>query len=155
MYYLENDFNKLVNKKSVKSNFSLLHVNPRSLYKNITQLTDYLKDINYKFSILAVSETWANEINSDHLVISGYNRVLMNRIEHGGGVAIFVDDKLSFKQRPELNSFVNKNFECVFIEITDVLFKNRIVATIYRPPDTNLDLFMIGFESVLNILSKT
>ena len=69
MYYLEDDFNKLVNKESLKSNCSLLHVNARSIYKNITQFTDYLKDINYKFSVLAISETWANEINSDHLVI--------------------------------------------------------------------------------------
>ena len=61
----------------------------------------------------------------------------MNRTERGGGVAIFVDDKLFFKQRSDLNSFANKNVECVFSEITDVLFKNRIVGTIYRPPDAN------------------
>ena len=54
--------------------------------------------------------------------------------------------------KPDLNPFANKNFECV---LTDVLLKNRIVGTIYRLPDTNLDLFMNGFESVLNILSKT
>ena len=95
---MEDDFNKLVDKNSLKSNFSLFHVNARSLYRNITQLTDYLKDINYKFSVLVGSETWANKINSDHLLIPSYNRVLMNRIERGGGVAIFVDDKLTFKQ---------------------------------------------------------
>ena len=75
----------------------MLHVNARILYTNITQLTNYLKNINYKFSVPAVSETWTNEINSDYLVIPGYNRVLKNHAEHGGGVEIFVDDKLSFK----------------------------------------------------------
>ena len=47
LYYLEDNFNKLVNKKSLKSNFSLLHVNARRLHKNIYRLVDYLKDINY------------------------------------------------------------------------------------------------------------
>ena len=125
------------------------------VYIKICQLTDYLRYINYKFSVLAVSETWANEINSDYLVIPGYNRVLKNRAERGGGVVIFVDDKLAFKQRPDFNSFANTNFECVFIEITDTILKNIIIGTVYRPPDTNLDIFMNGFESVINILSKT
>ena len=71
----------------------------------------------------------------------------MNCTERGGGVAIFVDDKLSFKQRPDLNSFANKNFEFIFSEIPDVLFKNRIVGTIYRPPDNNLDFLRV----VLNL----
>ena len=33
LYYFEDDFNNLVKKKSLKSNFSLLHVNARSLYR--------------------------------------------------------------------------------------------------------------------------
>ena len=36
LYYLEDDFNKLVKKNSLESNFSLLQVNARSLYKNMS-----------------------------------------------------------------------------------------------------------------------
>ena len=122
----------LVRLSNFSLNSSLLHINARSLIKK-PMLTDYLNNINYKFSVPTVSETWANEINSDNLVIPGYNRMLKNRAERGVGVAIFIDDKLSFKQRPDLNSFANINFECVFIEITDNIKKTELLQQyIYR-----------------------
>ena len=67
----------MISQKSLYSTFSLFHVNARSLYKNIYNLTDYLKDINFIFSVIAISETWANETNSYHLALPGYNAVVV------------------------------------------------------------------------------
>ena len=57
-YYLEDDFNKLLAEKNIATNFSLLHVNSRSLFKNLDHLINYLSIISHRFSVFAVSETW-------------------------------------------------------------------------------------------------
>ena len=43
----------------------------------------------------------------------------------------------------------------VFFLVVDTSQMNKIVGTIYRSPDSNLELFMSGFETVLHTLSKT
>ena len=49
----------------------------------------------------------------------------------------------------------NENFECIFVEVVDNSHRNKIVGTIYRPPDSNVELFMSGFKSLLCTLYKT
>ena len=38
-YYLEDEFNSMLNQRNIDHNFSVLHVNARSLHKNL----DYLQ----------------------------------------------------------------------------------------------------------------
>ena len=47
----------------------------------------------------------------------------------------------------------NENFGCIFVEVVDTSQRNKIVGAIYRPPDSNLALFMSGFKTVLRTLS--
>ena len=71
-YYLEDDSNKLLAEKNIVTNFSLLHVNSRSLLKNLDHLINYLSIISHRFSVIAVSETWGNVNNEMFLNSSGY-----------------------------------------------------------------------------------
>ena len=75
-YYLEEDFNQLLAEKNIATNFSLIHLNSRSLFKNLDQLINYLNIINHRFT---VSETWGNVNNEMFLNIPGFNHVLVNR----------------------------------------------------------------------------
>ena len=50
----------------------------------------------------------------------------------------------------DLNAFANDNFECVFVKLSSSTFKTKVLGSVYRPPNSNLDLFMVGFESVLD-----
>ena len=85
------------------------------------------------------------------LNIPGYNRILVNRkTGTGGGVALFILNNLNFDVCADLNAFANDNFECVFVKLSSSTFKTKILGSIYRPPNSNLDLFMSGFESVLD-----
>ena len=63
-----------------------LHLNIRSLPRNLVKLTDYLSCLNIKFSVIGISETWLND--SSHSVdISGFkflHKYRQNRT--GGGV---------------------------------------------------------------------
>ena len=52
--------------------FSLLHLNIRSLECNLHNLTNLLNNLNIKFSVIGISETWLK--NCTHSVdIEGYN----------------------------------------------------------------------------------
>jgi exonuclease III len=156
IYYLEDEFNQLLIDKSIDSNFSLLHINIRSLSKNLEQLTIYLNSLNHRFTVIALSETWANENNQLTFSIPGYNSVMVNRTDgRGGGVALFILDTVSFIKRTDLSMLANADFECVFVELTNVQFGNKIVGAVYHPPGRNLDLFNTGFEAVLNLISKS
>ena len=43
------------------ADFSLLHLNIRSLPHNLVNLTDCLSCLKLKFSVIGISETWLND----------------------------------------------------------------------------------------------
>ena len=91
VYYFEDDFNRMISDNNCISNFSLLHINARSLCKNLNNITSYLDRPNHKFAVIAVSKTWANISNESLLIIPGYNRVMKNRAgSRGSGIALYV-----------------------------------------------------------------
>ena len=55
--------------------FSILHLNARSLPKNLDQLNLMLKNIQRPFSVLGVSETWLTDSTSELVSIVKYHRV--------------------------------------------------------------------------------
>ena len=63
-YYLDDEFNGMIENKSIENNFSLIHINARSLSKNLDHLNIYLTSLSDMFSVIAISETCANW---DHL----------------------------------------------------------------------------------------
>ena len=64
------EFNSI---KFNESRFSLLHLNARSLNKNIDQLALYMNSLNRKFSIIAISETWENKDIPSKPHLPGYS----------------------------------------------------------------------------------
>ena len=63
-YYLESDFNKLYQKQYKNSDgISLVHVNIRSLLKNMNNFELYLDGLEIDFNVIGVSETWIKESN--------------------------------------------------------------------------------------------
>ena len=58
-----------------KESFSVLHLNIRSMNKNFEAFQDFYKSLNTKFSIICLTETWANDssVNQNSLFqIEGY-----------------------------------------------------------------------------------
>ena len=67
-YYLENDFNDIIksNDDYVKGfSLSLMHLNVRSIPKNIDKLNSYLLSLDIQFSIIGLTETWLKEETLD------------------------------------------------------------------------------------------
>ena len=65
-YYETHDFHKLKQSTNIKKHTSLLHTNICSLQANIEKLEILLHDLDHKFDIIALSETW-NPENKKHM----------------------------------------------------------------------------------------
>ena len=70
----------------------------------------------------------------------------------GGGVALSFQESLSYVVRGDLDIF-NGNIEAIFIEIDKWkwnLAKNIIIGVIYRPPNTDLEIFVEYLSIILD-----
>ena len=68
-YYLEDDINEIIKRNNLSENeFSLMHLNIRSLPKNIGKLCDFLSLMDTKFTIIGLSETWLHSDNVDRSI---------------------------------------------------------------------------------------
>jgi len=68
-----------------------------------------------------------------------------------GGIAIYSKDNITFKCRPDIEINIDGEFESIFIETTNKKEK-IIVGEIYRVPNTNEQLSIHRFETILENL---
>lgn len=82
-----------VNRETIKSSFSLFHLNTRSLRNKFDELTQYLKDLHEAFDVIAFTETWYAD---DCVVpsIDNYTNVSLSRTQkRGGGLCAYIKKK--------------------------------------------------------------
>ena len=104
----------MLSEERVSTNFSLLHINARSLSKNKDHLSLYLSTLKTKFGVIAVIETWASADIEALLSIPGYNSVFKNRLQNrGGGVALFISNTFNFTECEDLNAFSCNDFASI------------------------------------------
>ena len=73
----------------------------------------------------------------------GYEFIHKNRPDRsGGGVGLHLSDNCDFKVRDDLSGSDADVMESLFIEIVRSNEKNIVVGVIYRPPNTNVDVFV-------------
>ena len=71
-YYLEDDFNRKCKRLSIKPNsFSVIHLNIRSISRNLNAFETYLKNLAHKFTVLGLTETWLNNSNFKSFCLAG------------------------------------------------------------------------------------
>ena len=145
--------NSLHTKSLNENTFSLLHINARSLNKNVDSLELLLTNLNqFPFSIIGITETWLHSTSPPVFNLSNYSMLRADR-QHGkgGGVALYIFDKLNIKSRPDLHI---EGAEDLFIEVLNDHSKNIIVGVIYRPPNNDLDSFLEKLEEVLDSITR-
>jgi hypothetical protein len=54
-----------------------------------------------------------------------------------GGVGLYINTTIEYNMRPDLDTFIEGEFETIFIETTNT-YTNTVVGSIYRPPNTNI-----------------
>ena len=157
-YVVEDSFNKLCSEHSVMSDhFSIFHLNIRSMTKNLHNLLDYLNNLDMKFAIICMSETWLNDNNRDLHSLNSYTHISQCRLNRiGGGVSIFLKDTIAHSRRIDLD-VNNSHIESLFIEIPKELVshkQNVIVGVIYRPPNTEVDVFNNHLTTILSTIKS-
>jgi len=149
---------------SFKQGFSILHLNSRSFNRNRDFIDVFISNLNYTFSIIALSETWFKEDDSNIINISNYNLITVPRQgRRSGGVALYVLKSLSFKVRNDLKLIHNNQIadganvdhsESVFVELISPHSKNVIVGNIYRAHRTDINLFNADLSKCLDRIAS-
>lgn len=132
------------------SSFSILHINARSLNKTFTELLILLETLDYKFDVIAVSETWFNfNTNTDYFQIENYQLLHTERTcKRGGGVAVYIKSCHLPNKIDTLSPCYDNICEVITVEIQ--FYQQKIlISCIYRAPDTNVEDFISKLNPLL------
>ena len=106
-----------------------IHININSLLPKIEELRRIACLSNA--AVIGISESKLdNSIFDSEIEIDGYNILRFDRNRHGGGVACYVRNDLSFTKR----NYFPHDIETIFIEIFLPKTKPMTVGIVYRPP---------------------
>ena len=149
---LDNIQTHFSNYNSDLNDLIILHINIRSLTKNIDGLAELILGFPYNPHVIAVTETkLSNKSNLRHAELPGYSMIHQDSLTKAGGVAIYLKDGFIYNNRPDL-SFSNHEYEMLFIELTNnnKNMKNSLVGVIYRHPQNNIPDFTNKFSEHLS-----
>ena len=80
-----------VNKNDFNENeFSIFHLNIRSLRKNFVSLQALLHRLSVTFSIIVLTEIWLSEFYDVDFNLDGYRSFSLYRDKNGGGIKMYV-----------------------------------------------------------------
>ena len=133
--------------KVVNQKVSILHVNARSLRHNFDDLLMMISTLDFKFTAIAITETWFNSCTPLELFnIPGYKFNYSNRTDKiGGGVALYVDENVNYIVRSDLK-LSSAESESLFIEIREIKRKPVTIGCVYRAPNTDITNFIESLE---------
>ena len=153
-YYSPSTFTQLISSKDAsKSSLSFCHTNIRSLRKNLENFqTHILSELNFHFSLLAVTETRINNENLDfNPSIPNYNFEFVPTPLSAGGVGMYIDDNLQYKV---IEKTTNEAFQALWLEIEFKTKSNVICGVVYRQHNS-ADRFLDYFEERIDHYSAT
>ena len=137
------------------SDLAIVQLNIHGLYSKQYKLKELLTN-TFKGKVpdvILLCETWQSK-NSPISVIEGYSIVQKYREDRkGGGVAILISDNLKYRSRPDLEHKTNILEHCV-VELK-LGNENILCSSCYRAPNTDVDLFLAEYATLLNNLKES
>ena len=128
-----------------------MHLNIRSLPKNIDNLTLLLSELEVKgvvVHVIAVCETFVTKLNFSLMDLENYRSIHKCRSDKmGGGVSLFLHDRI--KQFKPIDCPFTESFESVAVEF-NYLNNNICVSEVYRPPNSDDLQFMSGMKTLVD-----
>ena len=117
--------------------FKIACININSLHKHIDEIRYIL--MSGPLEVLAVNESKLdNTITDGEIHIPGYVITWKDRNRHGGGVALYIKENISFSVRHDL---APAQLEIICLVINLPYNRSFLVSTWYRPPSANINLF--------------
>ncbi len=130
------DYSQLYNMKH-SNDYYFLSLNVCSLMSKFNELTVMIQNLQNEkcnLAVIAIQETW--DIPYPELLqIPGFNLVFKTRsILKGGGVAFYINKNIKFKLINRLSPFIERQFECLTVEVI-INKKKYIVSNVYKSPN--------------------
>ena len=95
-YYNETTFNS---KFKSNTNFSLLHLNIRSVVSHFTEFLCSSDSLDFVFKVIALSETAMNATSINYLIPNYNCEMNIRENRKGGGVSLYVHNTFQYKIR--------------------------------------------------------
>ena len=154
-YFTPDSFNDTINKFGCNINFSLFHMNVRSLNKNSEELCQFLGSLSHNFDVLVLSEVWACNITLYSNLLPGYSFYYdLPLASDVGGVGLYVKSSLShcINDMYKIPSSSDCPVENLWVEVTKG--SNRyIIGGLYRHPGYKINNFIGKLDSSLAQIS--
>ena len=135
---------------------ALLRLNISSLSSHINELKLLLSSFNENFDIICITESRITKSNlpTSNIRIPGYNIEQTPTESSAGGTLIYISQKLSYKNRPDLQIYNPKHLESTFIEILLPYKSNFIIGTVYKHPPMKPYSFNTSFSQLLQKIKR-
>ena len=152
-YFSPHSFSKRIANSSNPS-FSILHLNVRSLKRNLEKLQDHLlAELNLPFSVIGITET---RIKNTKLLdfnphVDGYNFEFVPTPLSAGGVGVYISCDLDYRIIEKVS---NIYFQAIWIEIITKKNKNILIGVVYRQHNSP-EPFQQYVNNTLEVLSAS
>ena len=118
-----------------KCGVSFAHLNVRSIVNKLDQFRILLS--KKPFDVICVNETFCDgSISDSEINLPDYSIIRRDRNRHGGGVAMYIRNSLTFIRRNDLET---DDIESIWIEMKCKQRQPVIIGSIYRPPSSPID----------------
>ena len=109
-------------------NLTITHLNIRSLLPKLDEVRSRLAGRSPP-SIIAFTESWLDNTVSDReICIPGYKVYRKDRNRNGGGIVLFVDEKLRINRRTDLES---TDLKAVWLEIRERANRRALIGAVF------------------------
>ena len=135
--------------------FNVIHVNIRSLAKNVDKLNSLISQVNTSFDVICLSETWLVDSLANNYCLPDY--CIINSCPdnyRGKGAALLIKNNTVYHELPEL-SIKHPHFQSVFVEIAPISGANIVLGTMYRSPSFDPSDFVEYLEKITNLVTQT
>ena len=149
------EINSSVRNFSDSVEFSVFHLNIRSLNANHKHLCQLLALLEVQFDVIVLTEIWSTNIQFYENILRGYNFYYDLPIEGKvGGVGLYVKNVYTHHHLPsfKLPNSVSLRVENIWIEVVKNTTK-YIIGGIYRHPNTRITDFKDSMDVILSNLS--
>lgn len=138
---------------STLGNLSVLHLNIRSLNKNLENLKELIVTLTKQcvmLDVILLCETWLHSGNMALINIEGYTCLTKNRDSTGGGLAILVRKQYKPEIVKELTVTVPGQYESLFVKIP-MGDRDLFLGELYRVPNSNISLFQEHVDKITSV----
>ena len=154
-YYSESQFLQLAGGLKSNIDFSVFHINIRSLNANQSKLIQLLSVLEYDFDVIILSELWSYNIEFYNNILIGYS--LYTDLAVGtqiGGIGIFVKNCFDAKILTHFNiqSSDNNKLENLWLEVRR-RGRKFIVGGCYRHPNQSISEFNNALDKTLSLIA--